>query len=197
MKPCIDRFILAGGALALLLSAGFAVAAEPTPWYAGGGIGLDDGRVDCLSGFKCDHTDKFFRVFGGYRLDDHVELQADWFQAGHFNGADTTPLGTKFNGEFGVTGFAFTGGYRYRFAPAWSVVGRAGVSVMRANFDYANPAYGGDKSKTTAQPYGSASLSYDVAPNVTVNLDYDLTRFKAHHDNGVLQLFGVSAQYAF
>ncbi|CAN5234037.1 hypothetical protein BH09PSE6_BH09PSE6_01690 [soil metagenome] len=188
---------LAGACVALAAVCNSAAAAEPSPWYAGLGGGLDNGRVDCLDGFKCDHTDKAWKIFAGYQVDPNTELQLTWFNAGHFNGADIAPLGTRFGGEFGVTGFAFTYGYRYVFMPSWTLVGRGGLAINKARFDYYEPAYGGDKSKTTAQPYGSLGIGYAVSPDITVGFDYDLTRFKAHQDKGLLQTFGVSAQYAF
>ncbi|CAN5194296.1 hypothetical protein BH10PSE17_BH10PSE17_18970 [soil metagenome] len=194
---CCGAGHLAGACIALAAVCNSATAAEPTPWYAGVGVGLDNGRVDCLDEFKCDHTDKAIKVFGGYKVDPNTELQLTWFNAGHFNGGDVAPLGTHFGGEFGVTGWAFTYGYRYSFAPAWSVIGRGGLAINRASFDYTNPAYGSDKSKTTAQPYGSVGLGYALTPAITVGFDYDLTRFKAHKDTGLLQTFGLSAQYAF
>ncbi|CAN5148838.1 hypothetical protein BH09PSE6_BH09PSE6_08300 [soil metagenome] len=174
-----------------------AFAADPAPFYLGGAIGLNNGRVDCLEDFKCDHTDKALKLFGGYLVTPETELQLTWFNAGHFNGGNVAPLGTRFGGEFGVTGWAFTGGYRYALQPGVTLVARGGLSLVRANFDYSNPAYGGDKSKTTAQPYGGLSALYSVTPQIKVGLDYDLTRFKAHRDNGLLQTFSLSAQYAF
>lgn len=61
-----------------------------------------------------------------------------FFDAGRFKGGDTTPLGTQFGGTFKVNGFGLTAGYRWEFAPLWSVAARAGVASVRTRFDYAN-----------------------------------------------------------
>jgi hypothetical protein len=187
----------AGLALLSLAIASPALAEDRKPFYLGAGFGLNNGRIDCLEEFKCDHTDKSEKLFGGWLLDPSIELQVTWYNAGHFNGGNVTPLGTHFGGEYGITGWAFTGGYRYALQPDITLIARGGVTFTRVNFDYLLPDYGSDKRKTTAQPYGGLTALMSVTPVIKVGLDYDLTRFKAHRDTGLLQTFGLSAQYAF
>ena len=178
---------------AALLGVGAACAAD---FSVGFGAGADRGRVDCVASFPCDRSSTHWKLFGTYRLTPALQVEAVWFDAGHFKGGDTTPLGTEFGGTFKVSGIGLTGGYVWDFAPAWSLVGRAGFAAMRTRFDYANPAFG-SASKTTAQPLLGLGLAYAITPSVRLSLDYDATRFKVHTTRGPLQMLGGAVQYSF
>ena len=161
------------------------------------GAGPDRGRTDCVASFPCDRGDTFAKLSAGYRFESGLELEALAFDAGRFQGGDTTPLfGTPFGGGFKVQGVAVTAGYRWMFAPRWSLRGKAGVASVRTRFSYAAP-FSGDVSKSTTQPLVGLSLGYDIAPKWRVSLDLEETRFKVHTTNGSLRLFGASVQYLF
>ena len=160
------------------------------------GAGIDRGRTDCVTAYACDHGNSFGKVDAAYRLDSGVEFRTLAFDAGRFQGGDTTPLGTPFGGRFRVTGAGFVAGYRWAFAPGWSLLGQASVASVRTRFDYAAP-FSGDVSETTTQPLVGASLGYDVAPNWRVSLEYEQTRFKVYTTRGSLQLLGASVHYVF
>ena len=132
------------------------------------------GRVDCVASFPCDRGRAGWKLFAGYQLSGAVDLQAVWFDAGRFKGGDTTPLGTEFGGTFKVGGFGLTGGYRWDFAPSWSLSGRAGIAVMRTRFDYANAAFGSAR-ETTAQPLLGLGLAHAITPSLHLSLDYNVT----------------------
>ena len=181
----------------------FAAAASiAAPWVAaadfsvGVGAGADRGRVDCVASFPCDRGSAHGKLFAGYQINDAVDVQAVFFDAGRFKGGNTTPLGTEFGGTFKVSGFGVTGGYRWMFTPSWSLGGRAGLASVRTRFDYANPAFG-TASKTTLQPLVGLSLAVAITPTVRLSLDYDVTRFKVHTTRGSLQMLGLAAQYSF
>ena len=178
---------------AVLFCAGGACAAD---FSVGIGGYADHGRVDCVASFPCDRSIAGGKLFAGYRVSPAVDVQAVWFDAGHFKGGDTTPLGTEFGGTFKVSGLGLTGGYRWELASPVSLVGRAGLAAMRTRFDYANAAFG-SASKTTAQPLLGVGLVYAVTPAMSLSLDYDVTRFKVHKTRGTLQMLGVAAQYSF
>jgi predicted porin len=181
------------GAAAVLLAGGAASGAD---FSVGVGAGTDRGRVDCVASFPCDRGSAHWKLFAGYQLSQALDVQAVWFDAGHFQGGDTTPLGTEFGGTFKVDGIALTGGYRWEFAPSWSLAGRAGFASVRTRFDYANGAFG-SASKTTAQPLWGLGLGYAITPAVRLSLDWDATRFKVHTTRGSLQMLGVAVQYSF
>lgn len=162
----------------------------------GAGGGLDRGKTDCVDAYACDHGSTHAKVFLGYRVVDGVELQALAFDAGRFDGGDTTPLGTAFGGRFKVSGVGLAAGYRWSFMPGWSLKGQLGVASVRTRFDYAAP-FSGDAGKTTTQPLAGLSLAYAIAPNWQLSLDYDETRFKVHTTHGSLRMLGIAAQYAF
>ena len=160
------------------------------------GAGPDRGRVDCVASFPCDRGSAYWKLSAAYQISRSVDVQAIAFDAGHFKGGDTTPLGTEFGGTFKVSGLGLTAGYRWDFAPSWSLVGRAGLAAMRTRFDYANPAFGSAR-KTTTQPLLGLGLGYTITPTVRLSLDCDVTRFKVHTTRGSLQMLGVAAQYSF
>ena len=162
----------------------------------GVGAGVDRGRGECVASFPCDRSDAHWKLFAGYRISETVDVQAVFFDAGRFKGGDTTPLGTEFGGKFEVSGFGLTGGYRWEFAPSWSLGARAGLAAVRTRFDYADPAFG-TASKTTLQPLVGLSLAYAITPAVRLSLDYDATLFKVHTTRGSLQMLGLAAQYSF
>ena len=116
-------------------------------------------------------------------------MQPVWLDAGHFKGGDTSPLGTEFGGIFEVSGFGLTGGYRWEFAPSWSLAGRAGLASVRTRFDYADAAVG-SASKTTTQPLLGLGLACAITPTMRLSLDYDVTRFEVHRTRGPLQMLG-------
>jgi opacity protein-like surface antigen len=176
-----------------LLLAGTAAAAD---FSIGVGAGADHGKVDCVDSFACDRSSAYAKLTGGYRAADAVELQAMLFTAGRFKGGDTTPLGTDFGGSFNVGGFGLSAGYRLDLAPGWSVTAGAGVAAVRTRFEYENAAYG-SVSKTRLEPLAGIGIGYAVTPAVTVGIDYDVTRFKVHTRQGVLQMLGLAVRYSF
>jgi predicted porin len=172
------------------------LCAQSADFALGAGAGLDRGKTDCVDAYACDHASSHTKVFLGYRVVDGVELQALAFDAGRFDGGDTTPLGTAFGGRFKVGGIGLAAGYRWSFMPAWSLKGQLGIASVRTRFDYA-PPFSGSASQTTTQPLAGLSLAYAITPNWQLSLDYDETRFKVHTTRGSLRMVGVAAQYAF
>ena len=171
-------------------------AAAAADFFVGVGAGPDRGRVDCVASFACDSSGTASKLFAGYQINNEVELRATYFDAGHFKGGDTTPLGTEFGGTFKVSGLSLAGGYRWQFASSWSLSGRVGLGVARTHFDYANTVFG-SANKTTTQPLLGLGLAYAMTPNVRLGLDYDVTRFKVHTTRGPLQMLGLAVQYSF
>lgn len=188
-RPKVRRLLAAG---AMLASSAVAAA----DFSVGVGAGIDRGKVDCLAAFPCDHSSAHAKIYGAYQLSEAVDLQFVYFDAGRFKGADTSPLGTEFGGDFKVSGFGVTAGYRWPLASAWSLTARAGVASLRTRFDYTNPVWG-TASKTTTQPLAGIGLSYAFTPAWRLGLDYDVTRFKAHTRHGSLQMLGVATQFSF
>ena len=183
-------------AAATLVAAAATAPAEAADVSIGGGIGAADGRVDCVASFPCDRGSTSRKLFVDWRPNEAFDLQAVGFGAGRFKGGDTTPGGTAFGGSFEVEGLGLTGGYRWAIAPAWSLVGRAGLASVHTRFAYADSSLG-DAGKTTVQPLLGLGLAWQLTPAVGVGLDYDVTRFKAHSTHGALHMLGVAAQYSF
>ena len=186
------------GARGLLVAAALlaSTAAAAADFSVGLGSGLDRGKVDCVASFACDHSSSYAKFYGGYQLTEAIDVQLAYFGAGRFKGGDTTPLGTQFGGTFKVNGFAVTGGYRWDFAPSWSLTARAGLASVRTRFDYANTVWG-SASQTTIQPLLGLGVAYAITPTVRVGLDYDVTRLKVYKTRGSLQMLGAAVQFSF
>ena len=187
---CHLRWLLAAAGL---IGAGAAPAAD---FSIGLGAGVGQGRVDCIASAPCERRSTHWKLSAGYRVSEAIELHALYFDAGHFSGGDMAPLGTEFGGRFKVNGFGMTAGYRWAFAPAWSLAARAGLASVRTRFDYANTVWG-SASQTTTQSLLGLGLGYAVTPAVRLGIDYDATRFKVHTTRGPLQMFGLSSQFSF
>jgi hypothetical protein len=180
-------------AFAAALGATGAAAAELS---VGVSAGADQGRVDCVASFACDHRSSHVKLYAGYEVAPAIDVQLAFFDAGRFRGGDTTPLGTEFGGTFKVSGIGVTAGYRWAFTPAWSLTARAGLASVRTRFDYANTVWG-SASQTTAQPVFGLGLAYAISPTLRLGIDYDATRFKVHTTHGRLQMLGLAAQFSF
>ena len=177
-----------------MLGAGAAVQAADLS--VGFVLAGSNGKGRCVDAFACDRSSGGGKVFGSWRFDDALDVQVVGFDAGHFKGGDTTPLGTAFGGRFMASGGGVTLGYRWAFAQQWSLTGRAGVAAVRTRFDYVADELG-HASKTTAQPLAGLRLAWQATPQIGLGLDYDVTRFKVHTTRGTLQMFGVAAQFTF
>ena len=171
-------------------------ATQAGDFSLGLGLGFDRGRTDCIAGYPCDHASAHGKLFGTYALDPNVDVQLLYVDAGRFRGGDATPQGTAFGGDFHVSGFGLSGGYRWALAPAWSLTARAGVASVRTGFDYAAP-FAGSVSQTTTQPLIGLGISYAAGPEWRWGIDLDATRFRVYQTRGALQLLSLSAQYSF
>jgi Outer membrane protein beta-barrel domain len=190
--PRLNRVRCAWGAILSLAS----VWSHAGDFSVGAGAGVVRGKTDCVDAYACDHGSTHAKLFLGYRVADGIELQAVYFDGGKFDGGDISPLGTAFGGRFKVDALGLAAGYRWSFAPGWSLKGQLGVASVRTHFDYAAP-FSGEASKTTTQPLVGLSLGYAIAPNWQLSLDVDETRFEVHTTRGSLRMLGVAAQYAF
>lgn len=185
------RYALAAAACAVA-----SMTVHAGDFSVGAGAGVDRGKADCVAAYACDHGSAHAKLFVGYAPAQNIELQALAFDAGHFDGGDTTSLGTPFGGRFKVTGVGIAAGYRWGFAPDWSLKAQVGIAQVRTRFDYAAP-FTGDTSETSTQPLLGLSLAWRVAPNVQLSLDCDETRFKAYTSHGSLRMLGLAAQFSF
>lgn len=176
-----------------LAVAGPACAAD---WSVGIAAGPAWGRVDCVDLFSCDRSASFWKVSAARQLSVPWDAQIAVFGSGKYKGGDRTDLGTPFGGGFRVVGLGATAGYRWSFAPDWSVVGRFGGAVVKTRFSYAYP-FDGSKSKTRLVPLAGIGLAYQVTPTLRVGLDFDETRFEAHTERGSLRMLGAAAQFSF
>jgi hypothetical protein len=181
---------------AMAACACISLSASAQQFSAGVAAGAARAKADCVATYPCDRSSTQAKLFAAYRFANDIELKAMLFDAGHVNGGDTSPLGTAFGGRFRVAGVAATAGYRWSFAPDWSLGGQLGIASVRTVFDHA-PPFTGQVRQTTAQPLAGLSLGYTVAPHWLLSVDYDETRFKAHTTRGSLRMLGLAAHCTF
>ncbi|MEO8525411.1 MAG: outer membrane beta-barrel protein [Caldimonas sp.] len=185
-----------GTAAALTLSMCLSAPAVAADWQIGLAAGSARGRVDCVATFPCDRSDVGGKLSLAYRFAPAFDAQLAYLRGGRFDGGGTTPLGNEFGGAFDVDAIGLTVGYRWSITPLWSALARLGVASVHAKFEYANPAFG-SSGKTSVQPLLGLGVAYQVSPALSVGLDYDATRIKAHTSHGSLQMLGIAAQLSF
>ncbi len=171
-------------------------AASAADVEVGLSAGIDTGRVDCVASAPCDRRSNHVKLSAAYRLGETTDVQFTVFNAGKFDGGDTTPLGTEFGGTFKVSGVALSAGYRWDIAPQWRLRAHAGLASVRTSFDYINPVWG-SASQSNVQPWVGLGLAYAVSPTLRLGLDADLTRFKVHTTRGPVRMLGLAAQFSF
>ena len=191
-----NRFAACGARLSLALAMLACHAAASAEATAEVGVGAANGRVDCVASLPCDHGRTGWKLAAGYRFDSGLELQGSWLGAHGFQGGDTTAAGLAFGGGFDVDAFGFTAGYRWPFAPRWSLTARAGAAVVRTRFDYADAGFDSVR-KTQLQPLAALAAAYQVTPALAIGVGLDVTRFKAHDSHGALSVLGAVAQFSF
>lgn len=131
---------LVSAVLAVLSTSGLVQAAD-SGWYVGGGVGRAQmaSSVSCTNfgtlfdaGYSCNEkdTDTAIQLFGGYRVNQHLLLEAGYADLGKFTGDLTgTVSGTSTNisDTFKAKGFKAGAVGLYPLTPSVALLGRAGL----------------------------------------------------------------------
>lgn len=93
-------------ALPLLGLSATGLAAENSPikaFYIGGGGGQSEVDDFCDGASNCDDTDTAWKIFGGYRFNPNIAIEAGYVDFGEFTASDTI-FGFSVTGKAEVTG---------------------------------------------------------------------------------------------
>ncbi len=86
---CIFLFALGGGLFSSL------AIGQTSPWYVGAGVGMADSNVQAnirndleqVGGFKLDDRDTTWSIFGGYTLNEYLDVELGYVNLGKTTGS--------------------------------------------------------------------------------------------------------------
>jgi OOP family OmpA-OmpF porin len=172
--------IVAAGLFALATIAGSALAQQqPSGWYGGISAGQSSADVDAsgltvlgatASSTSVEDTDTGFKVYGGYRFNRNLAVEAGWADLGAFSATRrvTAPATGSIKAETKVSGLFGQVVGIIPVAERFSVFGTAGL--------YANEVKTTISTSGAVVPLGATSASNsDANLKVGVGAGYDFT----------------------
>ncbi len=144
-------------------------AQDLTPWYIGGGIGVNNYEPNCdMKTMKsCDKDDPYaWDVFGGYLFNDYFGVELGYRDLGRTTWVDyenkLNDVGAK-GMSLGVVGF-------WPFADRWSLSAEAGAM----NYTLSNNKQWGSEyySDNGIAPYFGAGIGYNITENLKLQAKY-------------------------
>lgn len=148
--------MIAGTVMCTLLSFGLAcsgTARAANGWYVGGSAGLshyDIGTDDFMpepgltTSASIDDEDTLWKLFGGYRMNDHVAFEAAYADLGSYDVTTTVtaPFAARNHGEFDATALLVDVVGILPFADRYEVFGKVGLAVWEIGVDVSGTAGG-------------------------------------------------------
>ncbi|RUO69298.1 OmpA family protein [Pseudidiomarina salinarum] len=210
-----NKITQAIGALALVGIAMPAVATDQPGWYlgAGGGparatIAKDEIIADLANSgfetsvFRFDDREFGYKIFAGYKFNQHFALEGGYFNLGEFNyTATTVPAGTK-TGELDFRGWNLDLIGMYPLTERSSLFARIGAHNSKSTVDFVGtgavnvftPHY----QKTSTHYKVGAGYQYQV--NDSVALRFEVERYRmddAVGNRGDIDLYSVNVLFRF
>ena len=144
-------------------------AQELTPWYVGGGLGVNNYEPNCdMKTMKsCGKDDPYaWDVFGGYLFNDYFGVELGYRDLGR---AEWVDYANKMNDvgakglSLGVVGF-------WPIADRWSLSAEAGAMnyTLSNNKEYGSEYY----SDSGIAPYIGAGIGYNITENLKLQAKY-------------------------
>lgn len=160
--------------------------------YIGGGIGQGHISDDCTGASSCSLNSTGGKLFGGYRFDNGLAVEANYFE---FGKAKATISGV--NLSFKGNAFGLGGAYFGKFSNEWVGVARLGMASVRAEGNGSAGGSSASVSETSTKAYGGLGLGYMVSKNVSLDLAWDFSRasLQGATDNVRLISIGVTASF--
>ncbi|ARD21590.1 Outer membrane porin F precursor [Shewanella sp. P1-14-1] len=149
----------------------FAASAEQelTPWYVGGGLGVNNYEPNCDQKTMkvCGEDDPYaWDVFGGYLFNDYFGVELGYRDLGR---AEWTDYSNKRN-DVGARGMALGLVGFYPFADKWSLSAEAGaMNYLISNKKNYNTEYYSDSG---IAPYIGAGIGYNFTENLKLQAKY-------------------------
>ncbi len=210
-----NKITQAIGTLALVGMALPALAADQSGWYlgAGGGparatIAKDEIIADLAdsgyqtSVFRFDDRDFGYKLFAGYKFNQHIALEGGYFNLGKFNyTATTVPTGTKM-GELDFRGWNLDLIGSLPLTERSSLFARIGAHNSKSTVDFSgtgavNVLTPHFEKRSTHYKVG-AGYQYQVNDAVALRLEVERYRMDdAVGNRGDIDLYSVSVLYRF
>lgn len=214
----------------LLLFFPTASIAAGSPWYVGLGAGQSKADVDSvvptldvivgvpgfctLGGVSCsgstDDTDTGIKIFGGYRLNPSLAIEASYIDFGTFTADALLTLGAEFisiDAKAEATAFAVAVVGFWPFTPTLSGYGKLGLARhdVDAKVTVSSNAIGiltgtVSDSETGTEPMFGLGLEYELTPQIAGRLEWEQYQDVGDDDTtgqSDVDWLGVSVLYSF
>jgi OOP family OmpA-OmpF porin len=155
--------------LTAMLPFAASAAQELTPWYVGGGLGVNNYKPNCDQKTMkvCGEDDPYaWDVFGGYLFNEYIGIELGYRDLGR---AEWTDYSNKSN-DVGARGMSLGFVGFYPLADKWSLSAEAGAfNYLISNKKEYNTEYYSDSS---IAPYLGAGIGYNFTDNLKLQAKY-------------------------
>jgi len=189
--------------------------ADDSGWYIGGNIGqsrakIDDARITAqmlvapttAASIIDDNRDTGYKLFGGYRYNKNVAVEAGYFDLGQFGfTATTAPAGTL-TGKIKLKGLNLDAVGTLPLTEKFSALGRLGL-----NYAQTRDSFIGTGAATVLNPNPSknqinyklgAGLQYDFTPSLGMRVEAERYRINdAVGNRGDIDMYSLGLVYRF
>jgi OmpA-OmpF porin, OOP family len=181
--------------VAMVVLPAAAIGADPSPWYAGAGIGRSDAKrpgswagqsdvllraqgITSLTTVRSDDTG--WKLFGGYQFNENLGVEVSYARLGKFSGTSAvsapaagTGTGAWDASAFGVAAVGFLPVYENRV----TAIGKLGLAFTRLDVNLAAPRGGTmvvlNPSENRVGTLLGAGAQIDLGKRFGIRAEYD------------------------
>lgn len=172
--------------LAATLVGGAAVAADEPAWYLGAGAGRGDAKranswanqTDAFlltrgitSSTLIDSHDTAWNVFGGYRFNDIVAIEAAYNNLGSYSGTTTisAPAAATAGGTWDAKAFSVSAVVTYPIVDRFGLLFKVGLAATRLEASVSQL----NANETRVQPLFGVGVKYDFTRSFGVRAEFE------------------------
>ena len=138
-----------------------------SPWYVGGGLGINDYEQNCDNTLTCGDDDPYaWDVFGGYLYNEYIGIELGYRDLGdvEFTGTNNTMYDVDTRGlSLGIVGF-------YPLADKWSLSSELGA--YNYEIENANKINGKNWKNDNFALFVGAGVGYNFTDNLKLQAKY-------------------------
>lgn len=197
-KKLLMTSILAG-AVALSISATASAAANGA--YVGGQIGLANTNYNHTT---MDNSGLAGRIFGGYQFNQYFATELGYTQFSHADYKTVHFLGNTLKGHIAENAVDLVGKGILPLQDGFSLYGKAGAAYLTGEQvltargpDVLNGYAKHDVTEHRILPTFGVGVSYDITPNVPVDISWTRIQKVGNTDLQSTDFFGVGVSYHF
>lgn len=188
-KHMFKKFMVAAAATVIAASA----SAEG---YVGGAFGVSKLDFDCAETLSCDTSDTVWKLYGGYKINPGVAVEAGYVNFGETKYSYAF-AGDAVQGKLSASAFTVGVAVHGDMTPKFSAVGRIGLAMVKAELTESLGSLSVSESDTNARVYLGVGVAYAVTPEVKVTADLDFTDVKLDGETGNVRALNVGLMYKF